>query len=308
MKKTVVSLLAMAALFACSHAPQAPPDPVTVAFVGDQGIKDNSRKLLELIKLEGADAVVHQGDFDYKHDPEGWDGMITDILGSDFPYFGSAGNHDVKAWDGYQKVLEDRLKRIDLPWEGRLGIKSKVNWRGLSIVLVAPDVFEEDHDVFVREAFAEEPAIWRITSWHKNQRPLQVGGKSSETGWPVYEAAREAGAIMATGHEHSYSRSWVMSNMENQTIVSRSDTMVIDEGQTFVFVNGIAGQSMRRIRRLPLEEWWAKVYTTDNGSNYGALFGVFGVGGRKDMAEFYFKDIDGKVVDRFTVISNVGRK
>jgi hypothetical protein len=39
--------------------------------------------------------------------------------------------------------------------------------------------------------------------------------------------------------------------------------------------------------------------------NFGALFGVFNVDGQPNKALFYFKDISGRVVETFTVISNV---
>ena len=52
-----------------------------VAFIGDQGLKDTSRQVLRLIKAEGAQMVLHQGDFDYGGNPTGWDNMITAELG-----------------------------------------------------------------------------------------------------------------------------------------------------------------------------------------------------------------------------------
>ena len=291
---------------------QDQPNGLKIAFIGDQGPStseeeggDKAPEVLQLIKDEGADVVVHQGDFDYDHDPEEWDGLISKVLGKDFPYFGSAGNHDEHIWEGYQKVLEDRAHRIALPWDGQMGVKSSLRYRGVFILLLAPDVFDTGHADYVREQLAADNSIWRIASWHKNQRPMQVGGKSSETGWDLYEECRLGGAIVATGHEHSYSRTHLLSDMARHTVASRSDTLHIARGKTFAFVNGMAGKSMRRARRLPIGDWWAKYYTTDNGANFGALFGTFGAGGKPNVAEFYFKDIDGRVVDRFTVVSHV---
>ena len=83
--------------------------PVTVAFIGDQGVGDDARAVLELIRGEGADMVIHQGDFDYKNDPARWDRQIDETLGEGFPYFASVGNHDVREWDGYQARLAARL-------------------------------------------------------------------------------------------------------------------------------------------------------------------------------------------------------
>ena len=313
--------LLFAVVVAVSGAPlvsgqraQEEPMGVKIAFLGDQGAaegddedRERAPEVLKLVKAEGAHAVVHQGDFDYDHDPDAWDALIDGVLGRDFPYFASAGNHDVRMWDGYQKKLEDRARRIGIAWDGRMGVKSSLTFKGIFIVLSGVDLFETGHADYVREQLAKDDSIWRICSWHKNQRPMQVGGKSSETGWDIYEEARMGGAIIATGHEHSYSRSHLLSDFAARTVADRSETLHVERGRTFVFVNGIAGKSMRRIRRLPIGDWWAKYYTTDNASNYGVLFGTFGVDGRPDVAEFYFKDIDGRVIDRFTVVSRVRR-
>ena len=110
-----------------------------VAFIGDQGLGPNAIAVLELIKDEGAQMVLHQGDFDYKDDPGKWDRQISDVLGSDFPYFASIGHHDVNAWSGYQKKLNERLvKNSDAVCNGDLGVKSSCSYRGLFFLLVAP--------------------------------------------------------------------------------------------------------------------------------------------------------------------------
>ena len=70
------------------------PIDFTIAFIGDQGVGPNAWAVLHLIKDEGADAVVHAGDFDYLDLPVLWDYQINQILGRDSPYFGSVGNHD----------------------------------------------------------------------------------------------------------------------------------------------------------------------------------------------------------------------
>jgi hypothetical protein len=40
-------------------------------------------------------------------------------------------------------------------------------------------------------------------------------------------------------------------------------------------------------------------------AQFGALFGVFNVDGQANKAFFYFKDINGAIIDSFTVISEV---
>ncbi len=201
--------------------------PVTVAFIGDQGINSNSRAVLQLIKAEGADLVLHQGDLDYENNPTGWDAFITDILGADFPYLASVGNND-RLWhppDGYQDKLQARLDRIDeLNCSGDLGVESVCTFRGLFFILsgvgtrIAKD--DPDHVAYIRNQLAQTNSKWRICSWHKTQKLMQVGGQRDEVGWESFKACREGGAIVATAHEHSYSRTHLINNFETQSIAS----------------------------------------------------------------------------------------
>ncbi|MGH7598791.1 MAG: metallophosphoesterase, partial [bacterium] len=313
-----VSMLKWVLMFGCIGCIAAPgvdfqrelaaqtPANFKIAFIGDQGLGNEARAVLNLIKSEGAQAALHQGDFDYEDDPAAWEAQINDVLGANFPYFASAGNHDEAEWEGYQQLMESRLTRLGITWDGDLGAKSSLYYRGIFIVLVAPgvDVPESSgHEVYIRDKLAADNSIWSICSWHKNMEAMQVGGKEDETGWDVYEEATKGGAIIATGHEHSYSRTHLLNNPSNQTVASRSDTLVLTKGQSFVFVSGLGGAS---IRDQALEgDWWASIYTSDQSANYGALFGTFNVNGIPNLATFYFKDIDGNVVDRFALISKV---
>ena len=287
------------------------PDNFMVAFIGDQGPKANALAVLELIKNEGTNAVVHSGDFDYEGNPAAWEAQISHILGADFPYFASAGNHDEKGFyisGGYQDLMEARMNRLGITWDGDLGVKSSFVFNGLFFVLTAPGVFGSGHAEYIRDWLAEDNSIWRISSWHKNMRRMQVGGKSNDTGWEVYEESRKGGAIIATAHEHSYSRTHLLSNCRNQTVASTSDTLALfadrpetleDEGRTFVFVSGLGGKS---IRDQELDgDWWASIYTSNQGANYGALFGIFNYEGKEGLAKFYFKSINGIVPDEFYV-------
>lgn len=287
-----------------------------IAFIGDQGLGSNSRAVLNLIKSEGAAAVVHVGDFDYIERPDLWETQIDDILGDTFPYFSAVGNHDLPVFygaGGYQEYMEARMNRIGISWDGDLGVKSSFTYNGIFFVLTAPGVTGSNHSTYIRDRLAQDSSIWSISGWHKNQKKMQVGGKTDETGWSVYDESRKGGAIIATGHEHSYSRTHLLSNCQNQTVASTSNTLVlkkddsgtggVDEGRSFAFVSGLAGLSLRDQELSG--SWWASIYTTTQGSNYGALFGTFNVDGDPRKAKFYFKDIDGDIPDSFVVRSEV---
>lgn len=130
---------------------------------------------------------------------------------------------------------------------------------------------------------------------------MQAGGKSDSTGWGVYEACRDWGAMVATGHEHSYSRTYLMSSFENQTVVNQSSTLQLEEGKSFAFVSGLAGASIRdQENDWP---WMASVYSATQNASDGALFCRFNDNGNPNHASCYFKDVKGVVPDQFEMVS-----
>jgi hypothetical protein len=297
--------------------PTSPPE-VTIAFIGDQGLGADPQAVLQLIWDEGADAVVHSGDFDYGNDPVAWEAQIDGILGSDFPYFASVGNHDDVQFytpGGYQDRLEARMNRLGIPWTGDLGVQSALHFQDIFVVLTAPGIFgagDGFHDLYIRDQLAADDSVWSISSWHKNMTAMQVGEKTDDTGWGVYEESRRGGAIIATAHEHSYSRTHLLSSVQGQVVASVGEPLVLaaddpataeDEGRSFAFVSGLGGKSVR-IQMLD-GPWWASIYTANQGADHGALFGVFHYQGDPRLAYFYFKDIAGTIADEFFVVSAV---
>jgi hypothetical protein len=284
------------------------PQPVKVAFIGDQGLGSNSVAVLQLIEDEGADIALHQGDFEYADDPDAWDAQITGVLGPNFPYLASAGNHDVCCLAAYAAKVAARVAaNPDISCQVVETVISRAHctFRGLSIVIVGPGVTGSGDSVYapyIDSEFSADPYTWRICSWHKNQRLMQVGDKPDETGWGMYESCRQAGAIVATGHEHSYSRTHLMSSFEDQTVASTSGTLELSEGESFAFVSGLGGRSIRP--QLLSGDWWASIYTSTQGADYGALFCTF-FDTAANHASCYFKDIDGEMPDQFEIVSHV---
>lgn len=286
------------------------------AFIGDQGLGSDAEAVLQLIANEGAQLVLHQGDFDYSDDPNAWDSQINKVLGASFPYFASIGNHDVAAWSGYQQKLESRLAKIpEASCTGDLGVQTACSYRGLFFLLTGPGTMGENHDLFIRNKLAGDHAVWSVCSWHKNQQEMQVGGKTSEVGWEPYEECRKGGAIIATAHEHSYHRTRTLISTQDQTVAPDSpepDKLRVDERSTFVFVSGLGGRSIRDQKRcLPgtfpygCNQEWAEIYTSTQGAKFGALFITFNVDGdpRKAIAEF--KNVEGVTIDTFTIQSGL---
>jgi PKD repeat protein len=297
--------------------PGITPPNFKVAFIGDQGSGQDALDVLQRIADEGTDMVIHSGDLDYNDNPDEFDSNVTSVLGADYPYFVSVGNHDEAMWygpGGYQEKLQQRLALIpDATCTGDLGVNSSCTYQGLFFILSGVGTIGSGHEANIRSALEADASDWRICSWHKNQREMQVGGKSSSVGWEAYETCLELGAIIATGHEHSYSRTKTLTSTEFQMVDpdwAEPDNLSVRPGATFVFVSGLGGASIRDQERcLPTtypygcNGEWANIYTTNQNAQHGALFIEFYVDGNPRKARGYFKNVFGEVIDQFTVWS-----
>ena len=200
-------------------------------------------------------------------------------------------------------LIQRRIDRIDsLSCTGEAGVKAACRFANIDIVQVAPGIREvegvspdADYAQFISSSFSTSGERWRICSWHKNMEALQTGAKSNSTGWAVYDACLNAGAMVALAHEHAYSRTHLLSDFENQTIVHKNKDMTLQPGQSFAFVSGLGGWQVRP--QLRGGDWWASIYTATQGATHGALFCSF----EDTTADCYFKAIDGAVPDQFSL-------
>ena len=264
-----------------------PPPGLKVAFIGDSSVSPGAQAVLQLIRDEGADMVLAQGDLGYDernpNSPLNWDSQINKVLGPNFPFFASIGNHDVWRWSAYEQLLVDRLARVaGANCLGVYGVNAACTYQGMFFILSGVGTMGTGHAAFITDQLSLDDSVWRICSWHKNQRAMQVGGKQDEVGWAPYEECRKGRAIIATGHEHSYHRTKTLSDMQSQTVDPNSpdpDLVRVDHGSTFAFVSRLGGRSIRDQERcLPTTSpygcngEWASIYTSDQRASFGALF------------------------------------
>jgi hypothetical protein len=311
-RTAVLGMSLLASLFAEPATPplpvEAPPPGYKIAFIGDQGVGLGASLVLKMIKDEGAKLLVHLGDFDYLNDPAAWDNRNDSVLGASFPRIAVIGNHDLYAWkgpNGYGERIRARMAGLGLNVKGEAGAQCSFRYNGIFFVLTAPGLLRSDNADFIRRELAEDHSLWKISAWHMNQAIMQVGGKPDEVGWEVYEESRLGGAIIATAHEHSYSRTHLLSRMSVPVVFSRDSVLGVRKGRTFAFVSGLGGEEVRP--QLRSGDWWAKIYTANQGAAPGALFAEFNVDGDPRKSRWYFKSVDGTVVDRFVVRSEADK-
>jgi Calcineurin-like phosphoesterase len=273
-----------------------------IAFVGDTGYGGGFQGVLNLIKAEGAKMTLLLGDTAYASAGDAtWDAMARNTLGPADPVVVVVGNHDVddSNFTNVSNFGKARLaKQSAIKCSGSYATSMTCQLNNIYFVIsgVGTTGSIASQESFIANSLNNAPSgAWRICSWHKNQQDMQVGGKTNEVGWTAYETCRQKGAIIATGHEHSYSRTHLLSNMTNKTVVDSSSPYTVSPGNTLAFVSGLGGKEVRDQERSG--NWWAKIYTATQGAKNGVLFGTF----YNDHADFYFKNINGQIIDTFTV-------
>ncbi|MFQ6027824.1 MAG: LamG-like jellyroll fold domain-containing protein, partial [Dehalococcoidia bacterium] len=280
----------------------ATPANFKVAFIGDSSHGSGQRQVLDLIRREGADLVLHQGDMSYQSGPtSSWTGNINNILGSNFPYLASDGNHD--SWGQYIPFFRDRLSKMgldpnDLP-TGNNGNYTTV-YQGLKMVFVR----EPGDASYIKQQLAGDNHIWKICSWHKNRRATNVGPKGNQVSGGSYVECINAGAMIAQGHSHTYSRSKTVNDFVNLTIDTScpqdpstpDPDNCVSPGSSFFFDNSLGGTGTRSLQNTN-HAYWANYYS----GNWAALFIEFNVDGNPAKARGYLKNTSNQVIDSFVV-------
>jgi uncharacterized protein YjbI with pentapeptide repeats len=136
-------------------------------------------------------------------------------------------------------------------------------------------------------------------------KAMQSEVKPNETGWEVYESCKNGGAIIANAHAHSYARSKTLIDFENQIVDpewSEPNKLRVMDGATFTFISGLGGMPVSG----PEHYEWPVKYSSEQGATSGALFCTFNAGGQPNKAYCYFKNIDGRIIDEFTITSFLG--
>lgn len=279
-----------------------------IAFVGDTGAGSGFQNVLDLIKGEGAKLTVVLGDTSYSSSNDGkWDSMVRNTLGSSDPALFVVGNHDLddSNYSTVRNLAQARLDRqtavkCSNAYPTSISTSGAMSCQLNNVYIVMSGIGTTGSKSSNESALASKlnsapSGAWRICAWHKNQRDMQVGGKTDEVGWTSYETCRNKGAIIATGHEHSYSRTHLLSSMSNKTVASSTSPYTLTNGRTIAFVSGLGGTTPRDQERSG--NWWGKIYTATQGAKHGVLFGTF----YDTHADFYFKNVSGQIIDRFTV-------
>ena len=114
----------------------------------------------------------------------------------------------------------------------------------------------------------------------------------------------DAGAIVAQGHSHTYSRSKAISDFDALTVdlscpqnpATPHTDVCVSPGSSFFFDSSLGGRESRRLENTE-RDYWASYYAGE----FGALFIEFHVDGNAAKARGYFKTADNAVHDSFAI-------
>eukprot|EP00516_Mucochytrium_quahogii_P000756 CAMPEP_0203760636 /NCGR_PEP_ID=MMETSP0098-20131031/13892_1 /ASSEMBLY_ACC=CAM_ASM_000208 /TAXON_ID=96639 /ORGANISM=" , Strain NY0313808BC1" /LENGTH=470 /DNA_ID=CAMNT_0050654293 /DNA_START=124 /DNA_END=1533 /DNA_ORIENTATION=- len=217
--------------------------PVTkVAIFADATLNGATIRVLELVKNERADMVIHSGDVDYKGDPTVWRKQTEQVLGENFPYFFSAGNYENKGptlsgearenhWDKYVAERNRILSALNVKCSAKTKNSTQMacNYMGISFVLSnlsnLKTQLKEDREFIkvgldsLEETFPESK--WRFCVWHAPFYTMQLGFRPPPLVMrslhleDAYEECRKHGAVIVTGHEHYYVRTHTMDSFKS---------------------------------------------------------------------------------------------
>lgn len=126
--------------------------------------------------------MLHQGDFDYRDNPAAWEHLVDSVLGHDFPYIASAGNHDAKDWfgsNGYRDRLEKRSRRVQgMACSGDHGVNGVCVYKGMLFITSGVGSIGRGTLPYLQGVLKQsDPFVWKICSWHKQQASYQMGQK-----------------------------------------------------------------------------------------------------------------------------------
>jgi 3',5'-cyclic AMP phosphodiesterase CpdA len=261
-----------------------PPDPkpegaTRVVLSGDFGVGAEARTNLDWITSLKPDLVVLLGDFDYDDRPGAWEKLLSRL--GDVPWVAVVGNHDLPAFGAYQRHAESFQRRYadKTGCKGTALRQTSCSLGPLRLVLSEIGTMGNAREnlAFLERELVRADEPFRICAWHKNQADLQVGYKNDEVGYEAFHICQKHGALVVSGHEHSYSRTRVLTRVGDRGqahgAVGPFDELSLAPGRTAVVVAGLGGVGIRAYapRFHDDDRWWATYVTRDRVMRAGRI-------------------------------------
>ncbi len=247
-----------------------PSDQLRVALFGDMGTGAPAQTLMQSLRRLGVQLVVIAGDFDYADDPAAWEAVVKQL--EPVPVLAVLGNHDMPKAAGYLPLIASAEARLGADaCHGEPGRNHSCQLATLRLVLseIGTNGDNAASEAFIQRELEVAKEPWKLCVWHKNQRDMQVGRKADEVGWSAYRSCAAHGALVVTGHEHSYSRTRTLTALGDRAVghgaIGPWNALELGPGRTGVIVAGLGGIGIRDFSTQlhATDTWWAAYLTAD---------------------------------------------
>eukprot|EP01064_Diplonema_japonicum_P001509 TRINITY_DN1097_c0_g1_i5.p1 TRINITY_DN1097_c0_g1~~TRINITY_DN1097_c0_g1_i5.p1 ORF type:complete len:539 (+),score=149.00 TRINITY_DN1097_c0_g1_i5:553-2169(+) len=276
-----------------------------IGFIGDTSDKSSAGLAYKLMREDGVDLVMQNGDFDYTNNPGNWERFLNSH------WFGhgkehvlmTSGNHDTKKWGGpfgYQSMLYNKMtKELREACTGRnnnlktdYGLWMSCRFRGVHMVMIGWDEFspswprnwyENSRTTkpaadFIDKSFAGSTEPWRVCMWHRPEGTYQAGHRYPKVYGlsRAFDACRRNGAFIVAGHNHLYSRTKLLSSFSSKRVSPNSfpNKVELSCGESMFVVSGLGGWNRALDRDGPSarRSWIQKRYTQSVGRETVGVF------------------------------------
>ncbi|MBX7444889.1 metallophosphoesterase [Arthrobacter sp. MAHUQ-56] len=302
-----IALLTATALAGCIPGPKPPPErSVHFTAVGDMGMQDGAKAVLDKIKELQPEFNFHLGDLSYgQGTEEEFCKMVTDKLG-DLPFQLVAGNHESNGEGGhirnYVKCLPNKMPGLEGEYGTQWYIDIPQEKPLVRLIAVSPGIAFDQGDLDYSEDSKRwqwtEDAIdgartdgipWTVVGMHTVC--FSMGEYSCEAGRALTDLLIEKKVdLVLTGHEHIYQRTFQLGMPNDCSKVLARGKCAVDDDDSFakgagtVFAtSGLGGKSIRDINTQDSDR---PVFAAWSGSNKDPAYGTLDIkltGSRMDV-------------------------
>mmetsp|Transcript_15529 Transcript_15529/g.25423 ORF Transcript_15529/g.25423 Transcript_15529/m.25423 type:complete len:476 (+) Transcript_15529:3172-4599(+) len=295
-----------------------------VAFMGDTGVGEGAKRVMEMLAGEKIDLLVQNGDFDYGDEADTWSNFLDRNLGN-IPVLFSQGNHDLNIWEDYQQRLFSQFVSSSSHlapkcWGPDGNSLTRQDFGELYACEVHSTLFVmvgwgqmKHSNEFLQDTLSNSKARHKFCVWHKPQGKVSSGGSHTRDygNDDLYEICREAGAVITSGHNHVYSRTKLISSflgrspeISQNNDVSTVQTSCGTSGETISIVSGMSGMHFSSSGPYNLETMSrSHIRKSGQSKESGALVCDIRASSTVVACNFYIaQDPSGKTsIDRFTI-------
>ena len=291
---------------------------------GDFSATEETRATLEQIDALDADLHLALGDLSYGETGKEreWCELVTDRVGTDFPFQLLAGNHESDGLDGdidaFAECLPNRLHGLVGEYARQYFVDVPAEEPLARFVMISPGITFRDGPWSYEDGTArfewtrraigdarEEGIPWVVVGMHKPC--LTMGDYECDPGPDIIDLLVSSGVdLVVSGHEHIYQRSAQLgmggacASIAPDAITSAcvvDDGSRLEQGRGTVFVT--IGTGGRELRDVHTDDPEAPYFAAWSGANAEPSFGNLDVRLTESTLDARFVAAVGSLDDRF---------